>query len=310
MSQDKRLEFVNSWPSTSLFPAEIAFKKLLESSDEVQLFHPHRFLQTTDREAHITISYLIDALQSLPNRPDHAFDWIWRALENIVTSSAPGNITDCLRSEAAPKIVGILHSDRKLRFAFFSLLEQIPYQTCEYLFKQIARGAPYSVTPSYQPQLSKFAKRVLFKGGSGAIISYQLQFFLSALANKYDFNNESQRRNGAALLRLGLQGRTIKLDGADLMLPESDRVFFLLSGLGYSFRNDRAHANSIAPFQSSYASLKTYAHCWFMFLFVYQCLICYLKANPTTTPLAGNSSENFAINSAVFAKLFKKQIKQ
>lgn len=310
MSQDKRLDFVNSWPNTMLFPAEQAFDQLLLNLNGQQCFRPHRFLPTSDREVHITISYLIDALGSLPKRPDHAFDWIWRAMENIVTSSTTGNITDCLRGEAAPKILSCLRTDLRLRRAFFNLLENIPYQTCEYLFKQVASGKPYSVPSTYHPALSKFGKRLLFKGGSGEVTSYPLQFFLATLATKYDYSNHNQRRKGAALLRLGIQGNLLKIGDAEMVLPDSDRLFFLLSGLGYSFRNDRAHANSIAPFQSSYASLKTYAHCWFMFLFVYQSLICYLKTTSSTVPLEGDTAQNFHENTEAYVALFKREIAQ
>ncbi|MCX7252271.1 MAG: hypothetical protein NTX37_12385 [Burkholderiales bacterium] len=310
MSNDKRLDFVNSWPNTALFPAEQAFDELLRNLNGRQCFHPHRFLPTSDREAHITISYLIDALGSLPKRPDHAFDWIWRAMENIVTSYASGNITDCLRVEAAPKILGCLRSDARLHRAFFNLLDKIPYQTCEYLFKQVAAGKPYSVSSKNHAAMSKFGKRLLLRSGSGEITSYPLQFFLTALTTKYDYSNHSQRRNGAALLRLGIQGGLLRIGNAELQLADSDRLFFLLSGLGYSFRNDRAHANSIAPFQSSYASLKTYAHCWFMFLFVYQSLICYLKTISSAVPLDGDTVQNFYENTDSYVALFKREIAQ
>lgn len=310
MSQDLRLTYVNSWPNITKFPAESAFDQRLTDMGNTQLFVPHQFLETPSREAHITISYLIDALSSLPRRPDHAFDWTWRAFENIVSSSAAGNITNLLRTEATPQISGYLLGHATSRQAFFSLLEQVPFQTCEYLFKQIALGAPYSSLSTAAGSLSKFAKRLLFNNGGGPIVSFPLLYLLSFLSTRYSYNDNAKRRNGAALLRLALKGQRLALEGVDLQLSVSDRVFLLLSGLAYSFRNDRAHANSIAPFQSSLATLRTYAHCWFMFLLTYQCLVCYLRTRPDPPILTGNTDENFRRNNEKYIALFGREIRQ
>lgn len=310
MSQDLRLNHINSWPNVKNFPAEAAFDRRLIEMGELQLFFPHKLAKTASPAAHITISYLIDALGSLPRRPDHAFDWTWRAFENIIGSSASGNITNLLRIEATPHLAEYLLSNVDSQQVFCGLLEHIPYQTCEYLFKQIYLGAPYSGLSTSAGSLSKFAKRLLFFNGGGPIASYPLLYLLSFISTRYSYTHNERRRKGAALLRLALQGRKLDLEGVDLRLPVSDRVFLLTSGLAYSFRNDRAHANSIAPFQSSYATLKTYAHCWFMFLLTYQLLVCYLRTRPGPPILNGETSENFKINTERYIALFSREIRQ
>ncbi|WP_206667351.1 hypothetical protein, partial [Bacillus cereus] len=59
------------------------------------------------------------------------------------------------------------------------------------------------------------------------------------------------------------------------------------SGLLYTYRNDRFHANAFSPFKSSKATIKTYAFAHFSFLFTYYLvLMVFHEDNPSDFKLS------------------------
>ncbi len=172
------------------------------------------------------------------------------------------------------------------------------------MLKRIIESGPYTFIPGDHKNLKSYAKRLLFADGNPLIISAPLQTTLAHLAVTYDYTDELQRRNGASLLRRIVRGEEVNLVGTSVQLTRDEQLFFLLSGLGYAFRNDRAHAKSIAPFRSSYASTKTYAHCWFMFLLIYEITFSFLHTTQSPHQLTGCPGKNFMDNNNAFEKLF------
>ncbi|QXE92117.1 hypothetical protein KP001_06205 [Geomonas subterranea] len=309
MAKQLRIDHFNHWPKLQDFRAEVDFRKRLEQFETNQLFFPYQIPPTTNKDIHIVISYLLDAIDSLPSRPDHAFDWTWRAFEYLATTSfGNGNITNSMRSVAANVLSPYFNSNSNAASGLYNLIENIPIQTCEYLLKRIIESGPYTFAPGTHNNLTSYSKRLLFANGNPPVISTALQTALAHLSVCYDYADTTQRRNGASLLRKILHREQVALAGGSVKLTPDDLVFFLLSGLGYAFRNDRAHAKSIAPFRSSYASIKTYAHCWFMFLLMYEIAFSLLHTPQSPHQLTGCPGQNFFDNNYAFTKLFKNHL--
>ena len=76
--KELRIKHFNEWPLNQEFSAEIQFKERVLSLGIQKLFFPYQLPNTDDKDFHICVSYLLDAVDSLPLRPDHAFDWMWR----------------------------------------------------------------------------------------------------------------------------------------------------------------------------------------------------------------------------------------
>jgi len=303
--KELRIKHFNQWPSTQEFNAEIKFKERVESFKIEELFFPYQLPNTENKDLHICVSYLLDAVDSLPLRPDHAFDWMWRGFE-YVTGKAPGgqgNITNALRSLVCPTIESYFLSNNQVKNRFFELTEKIPFQTCEYLLKRISLSKPFKLTDE-EPKLSSFATRVLYSNGNPPVVSNELEEALHLLSTSFDYKNKTERRNGASRLRKLIRLEKITIGEVEVQLSEADVLFFLISGLGYAFRNDRAHAKSIAPFRSSYASVKTYAHCWFMFILFYEVTLIFLHTTKSPVLLSGNLDDNLRKNNEAFKKLF------
>ncbi|MGY1891214.1 hypothetical protein [Pseudomonas sp. SDT291_1_S447] len=302
----RRIDQFNLWPQTLTSDAEEKFKIRLGNTELSELFFPYELPNTSDKHLHICVSYMLDALDSLPLRPDHAFDWIWRSFEYLTSQAigGQGNITNELRNIVCPAIDGLFLLEKDVSDAFFELTENIPFQTCEYLLKRICESGPYSYTTSNQIQLSSYAKRLLFSNGNPPVISTSLQTILEFLSTNYDYKNMKDRRNGASLIRRIIRLERVSLQSSFVQLTKSEVLFFLVSGLGYAFRNDRAHAKSIAPFRSSAASITTYAHCWFMFLLFYKITFALLHTPNSPIVLTGPLAVNFRKNNTAYSRLF------
>lgn len=306
MAKQQRIDHFNLWPRTQEFSAESHFRERASKFPVAELFFPYQIPQTTDQHVHIVISYLLDAVDSLPYRPDHAFDWTWRAFEYLTSTSSGGigNITDTIRNVVTPEINSYFSSNIQAENAFFDLVERIPFQTCEYWLKRIVAASPYTFSPGNHKSLSSYAKRLLFANGQPAIVSSSIQAVLSHLGSNFNLSDTTQRRNGASLLRRIIRAEPVSLGATSVQLTRSEQFFLLLSGLGYAFRNDRAHAKSIAPFRSSYASVKTYAHCWFMFLLIYEITFMFLHSGRSPHIFKGCPAQNFLNNNGAYARLF------
>ncbi|WP_346209117.1 hypothetical protein [Aeromonas salmonicida] len=295
MSQKERIDFYNNWPTSKNFSAENEFKKHLESFSGV-IFQPIALNPTLSISGHISLSHVLDALESLPMRPDHAFDWTWKAFEHSCKSAKQINTTELLRTYATPTICSVINADTNAISGINYIASKMPLQTAEYLLKKIIESKPYSAPKK------TLAKRLLLSNGNPKITSPALQALLEKLET-YDYTNTVDRRNGASLIKKAMTGVNLQYPKGAFSLSQQEITFFLLSGLLYSFRNDRAHANAISPFKSSTAKIKTYAHCWYCFLLTYYFLSAIWKDNGyiDTKATLGN---NFTINNHAFTSLF------
>ncbi|MFD7909071.1 hypothetical protein ACFV4G_43410 [Kitasatospora sp. NPDC059747] len=306
MARQQRIDHFNLWPKAQKFEAEKRFAELLEPYPLEDLFFPYQLPDTDNKESHIMISYLLDAVDSLPYRPDHAFDWVWRAFE-FSCKQVPGckeNTTKALRS-VSTKLDDYFVANSEVGDAFFDLVSRVPIRTCKFLLKKIVDEGGYEFVGDGYKGFSIFAKRLLFANGAPPVVSASIQSVLHYLSWHYRAVGGAELRNGATLLRRILRGEKVELGGIFYQLSRPEILFLTLSGLAYAFRNGRAHAESIAPFRSSLAKVQTYAHCWFMFLIIYELTFALQHISSYPNKLIGAPADNFRKNNAAFSTLFK-----
>lgn len=213
-----------------------------------------------DVEFHRELSYLLDAFDSLPYRPDQAFDSTWKALELEIKQSEPRNITDGLATAVCRVDPGIVAA----------ICGGVPVQTCEWAYTRL-------VVEFLEGNADAgLAKRV--ENQATAIVTELLE----VMRKKYGVASLSKRREGAMFLRGALKGETLSIEeDKDLgiepnpvfRLDESSQAQILGLLVLYTLRNERIHGSSFSPFLSSYASLKTYTHPYFAFLATYYLLV-------------------------------------
>jgi hypothetical protein len=262
----ERIRIIEEWSRTGVLaerrrlPIEEQFLERLDGTG-ARLFMPVSLGYSDDAWYNTQISYLLEAYDALPNRPDIAFDSTWKVFESTATRTArklsgkPLNITDALKhlSEHVALDGAVLDS----------LLGELPSQTCEYLFKKI-------VTHVSGENGRKTRGRLTGGNGRNDATGEGIKDFLTLVEGKYlPAGDVDAHRKGALLLRRALAGETLTIDGTEVTLPEKARLRILMSGLLYTARNERTHGEAFSPFYSSAATLRTYTHPHYLFLSTY-----------------------------------------
>lgn len=253
-----------------------------------RFFVPLPLTHSDDLWYNTQVSFLLEALDALPRRPDIAFDSVWKVLEKTAHSWLPAyperrpNITDTL---------GHLSADPRLSNSVTkALLGDVPTQTCEYLFKRLIAREP--------AESSGRARRRLSNGyGAGDVLPGEIKAFLALVEGKYSAPDLDTARRGAALLRRALTGETLDIAGTQVGLSLPARLRILLCGLLYTSRNERYHGESFSPFYSSAASIKTYTHPHYLFLSAYALVhLLWAHSSHPYAPTLDAVEENTVVN--------------
>lgn len=256
-----RLDAMTRWAQVGVLeprkklPVEEDFDARVQASNGT-FFRP---IELRDHESvtfHRQVSYLVDAFDALPGRPDIAFDSTWKALELASSELCveDKNITERLKVLAEsvdPKIV-----DR--------LCARIPVQSCEYLFKRVMA----SVQADAEGQDRRLKSRINGLGDP------QIDVLIDHMRVRYSDGSAPSRRNGSLLLRRALRAEVLDLESeSQFALSDGSRARVLISILLYTARNDRFHGESFSPFLSSLAKQRTYTHPLYTFLATYYLLV-------------------------------------
>ncbi|MFJ1749831.1 hypothetical protein ACIOJD_26825 [Streptomyces sp. NPDC088116] len=206
------------------------------------------------------VSFLMEAFDALPRRPDIAFDSVWKVLEKSSVAWLPTppdgriNITKALGNlSAEPLLSGPIAE---------TVLGSIPSQTCVFLFKRLVTQEPAGSS-------DKARKRLLQGYSTGDPLPVEIKNFLTLVEEKYGDPAPETARRGSMLLRRALSGESLDIAGTPVALSFSARLRILLCGLLYTARNERFHGESFSPFYSSAATIKTYTHPHYLFLAAY-----------------------------------------
>lgn len=293
--RETRLQIINEWADKgvqeprTLFSTEKRFRELTQSCPA--LFKPVRLLADDDVNFQREVSYLIDAFDMLPSRPNIAFDSAWKAFELETKVHYSGTnaarITDRLAHYASlidPDLIGILAAG-------------IPMQACEHLFKVL-------ITNMVRHHTSRANSRIttLCKNNSNASI------FIDYLRSRYVNDTSSERRKGAALIRKALQGEELTLGihkHFTLNATSCSQILILL--YLWTIRNERYHGDSFSPFISSAAKVRTYAAIFYAFIVTYF-FILWFWINKRPQVILGNMDtirHSIDENLDVAKKLFK-----
>ena len=294
-----RIDFLKIWPLTEQFPCEKDFENRLKNMGDIPVFHPVTFQYSIDNKVHTVISYVIEALDCLPHKPDNAFDWFWKAFEYCISNQNSQNLTLSLQNYASDLLStpnnGVSNGSKSL----LKLTKEIPFQTCEYLFKKLATDGFFAPLPT-----GVIGKRTLLKNGNPPIVYPNLQSIINHLVTTYTINDHQSVRNAAAFIRRIIRQEEVDVSGIKIKLPDTEIHMLLVCTLTYTFRNDRTHAELFAPFRSSTATLTTYAHCWFMTMLAHCLLLTIVEHAIPDAKLDLIIEANTDANIAAYRKLF------
>lgn len=341
-----RVQAIRDWPRNKPFDVENEF---LNRVNKLPItFIPFQFHYLEENTYNLLLSLFLDTLDFLPMRPDLSFDFIWRAIDTYSSEVFPNlkskeALQKCIKEVWTPALT----EDVDLLKAFNSLFTSIPVQSCEYLYKRLYQSFDINEALTKQSQL--IGRLIEFDGGAiqnQKIAILLAEIYYKFNYNPQEFR---KIREGSRLLyRLfgckntcddkcsdeckgkcgGISFEKSENESEfDVNLKREDKITinirsersykieledklnFLINGILYTFRNDKAHGAVFSPFRSSKASIKTYAHSNFCFLAAYILLLILMGRNDEYKISNKDVVENITKNIDLFQKLYGRVLK-
>lgn len=261
---EARTKLNNVWPAKFLFPTEEAVTQRLAKQNLASVFLPIQIKHSHAHDFQTLLSHCIDSLDYLPLRPDFSFDQIWKALDAEFFRVKALHGTPVNQSRFSAFSLYISASDLTSK-SHHNLAAHIPLQTCEFLAKRILDS---TANPSEHSEA--FVKRLNNTLGVGLLADIHDKYDSDWLTHK---KQAETQRNLGRLLKIIISGRQVALGENNYQLSADEISQLMISTILPQFRNERFHGNVRPPFRSSKATLKTYAHAYFLLIYVYS-LMC------------------------------------
>ena len=279
----KRVDYINQWPQSSLFDAELQYYQRCEAFVEtngVQPFLPLKMWYEADKDYNIALSRIIESLESMPTKPHHAFSYAFICFDLYSEKIAPTgkNITERIKY-IIDRIDLLAQQNPDIDQLLKDLFSSIPMQSTLFMYKVLFEDLSSN---------DQVYKRVT-KDYNG-VDNANRKALLNSIYQKYGYDKTqfgSSIRKGSALLRKLLFQNSIILGNDTYTIDRIIRLHLLLSGFLYSLRNSSAHGDSISITKSSNTSPERYALNYYAFLSMY--CICLLLLIDGSTAIDENT---------------------
>ena len=322
-----RIDRVNNWkPKLQedsydyLFPIEKDFltrvnKTLTENG--LSIFIPLKYPYDLDKEYHIYISYLIESLDVLPLKMDLSFDFSWKGLELYMGKAyenhkgqKTSNVSDLIKYSRSNYWFEIITNNSNILASLNRFIDLMPSQSYEYLGKRMFKD--YTIPT---PRSNALYTRIAMTNGN---IDPKIDNLLKDIFTKYGNpdNGDKTRKIGRLIYKLltlnniSLPKFNDQLNTNQYNLDLNDRIDLIVNGLLYTYRNERFHGNTFSPFKSSKASLQTYSHAHYLFLWTYF-LVNVTKLYLNNTAInAVDVENNINANIDIFERLYGRHLEK
>lgn len=322
-----RFEYIKNWPKYIItFQTEKEYIKKLGEFNE-QIFYSLEYPYSDDKYDNIVVSYFIDGLGCLPMKPNQAFEYFFRALDNYSGNkfNIKINVTSKLQ-KVSNVIAENMKSNSDLKIAISEAFKNMPQSTCQYLYARLFKEYNVGLDIGLQNGENKqLLKRLLdvsshkdpSTGNTIYVINNEdTRKIIVHLANTYGYCErhypETIRKGSRFLYRI-FNNPTIDIKNdvgivERISITDKMKIELLILGIIYTMRNDIFHGANISSLNSSNTSMKTYAHNHYVMLFTFS-IINILKADTTQDTFIKEVIENFKSNINTFSRLYKKEIK-
>ena len=133
----KRIEYINNWPNSEMFEAELNYKKRCEDfcTDNGHMpFVPMKMWEDSDDTFNRAISHLIDSLEMMPLRPNFAFAFMFSGLDFYAKKTYTDNTTSSLKM-LAEDIDALVAVNGDVKTMLKELFSAYPVNASLYLYK-------------------------------------------------------------------------------------------------------------------------------------------------------------------------------
>lgn len=268
----------NNWPAVELFPCEKMFVERMARLNVQQIFLTATLTPSdADEPFNAAVGHILDCLDSLPRRPDAAFDCLYKVIDQNLTPFERPNT-----SRVISAVDSLFEAEPAYWSAIADLLStNIPQQTADYAAGRILE-CHVSPNPPHSDEMKKRAKRSI---GARRYDQLCRKFLVpnpqNAALLELPYN---KKRDAGRLLRMMFTQRAprsqTKVSPSDLgslldisiqanVLSPREKLRALMEICVATYRHERFHGEAFSPFRSSKATLKTYAHAYYLLLVAY-----------------------------------------
>ena len=268
----------NNWPIVELFQCEQEFIERLARQNIQQIFVTAKLTaDDSDEPFNAAVGHILDCLDSLPGRPDAAFDSLYKVIDqNLKVFTQPG----MSRMRATVNALFSAHSVEWEQITEM-LSGNMPQQTADYAASRIL-DCYINSNPPHTEEVKKRAVRNL---GSRRYEEFRNKFLVlnPQNASVLDFPYQN-RRNAGRLMRMMFKqtvpitqrttdasrgASSLDLSVITNLLTHQEKLGALMEICLATYRHERFHGEAFSPFRSSKAKLKTYSHAYFMLISAY-----------------------------------------
>lgn len=304
----KRIEYINNWPNSNMFEAELNYKKRCDDfidSYGLTPFLPVKMWEDDDDIFNRAISHLIDGLEMMPLRPNFAFAFIFSGLDFYVKHTYGSNTTGSLK-KLAEDIYALATVNSDVKTMLTEMFSAFPVNAGLYMYKSLCGQSNHN---------NNVRLKVVTDASNANIVAHAN--LVDNIYNHYGYdktNYDASIRQASLLYRKIFTKNNLIITGNAVVITDRFRLYLLLLGLIYSLRNDAMHGSSMSSTKSSRSSPERYALNYYTFLTTYNMFMCILimKSSLTQTQKDQKYTElkqNTRENIDRFIKLFGNHIK-
>ncbi len=265
---NKRIDYINNWPNSKPFEAELNYEKRCKYFVEKNNRQPLSLIKLwvdTDDNYNRTISHFIDSLDVMPYRPNFAFSFVFSALDSYIKEVYFSSKTSVCLKKLVDEISLLINQNNDIKISLETLFKSVPVSATMYLYKCLCNLKPYNKTYIRTITNCDNTENVYRKN------------IVDSIEIKYGKNTID--RNPALLYRKIFNFDSISIDGNPINITNDFRLHLLISGIIYSLRNDSFHGSSMASTKSSQTTPKRYAMNYYCYIATYTLLMTLLIKN-------------------------------
>lgn len=279
----------NNWPVVELFPCEKEFIEQMARHNIQQIFVTANLeAKETDETFNAAVGHILDCLDSLPRRPDAAFDSLYKVIDQNLNVFSKPNTSRML------SVIDNFFQSHPNEWSIISqsLVKNIPQHTADYAASRIL-DCHVEINLPHTDELKKRSNRSL---GRVRYKAFCDKFLVPNPQNPSLFDLPyDKRRNAGRLMRLlftqercsdqnnmlstiSTTTDPLNLSDQENILSPKEKLHSLMEICLATYRHERFHGEAFSPFRSSKAKLKTYAHAYYVLIVSYVIVLGMLHA--------------------------------
>lgn len=297
-----RVEAMNIWPAKIQFPIEKHVSELLASHNLATPITACKVGTSESVEYHRFLSSILDGFDSLPGRPDRAFESLWIPIdvemERLKANSGLNDgrfkvFVDHLKSDVVSQVV---------KDELFAFLEHAPLQACEYAARRIL-----DAIDKPGPHSQRYVGRIQTAVGPDFTQDFAEKYLPRILGESPSRQAEVQRAAGN-FIRNVMRGKVMNLAGRDYGQDPYVRMAMFTSVILPNIRNERFHGTVFSSYRSSARQMKHYASDCFICALVYHLVLVVLAYRWPSTISHDELALTIRTNADRFILLFERNL--